>query len=238
VFLERAIHTAVRAGASVINIADTTGYMLPHEYGALIARVVAHVSAYDGVTVSAHCHNDLGCAVANSLTALSAGARQVECTVNGIGERAGNAALEEVMVALTVRKNTLHLSHGVALHGLTELSACVAKASRTPVAFNKAVVGRNAFSHESGIHQDGVLKDPRLYEVIDPALVGRTRSITLGKLSGMAALKHAIGLLGFLPNEFDEHALKEGFKVLADTHGSVNEAQLATLISSLPRSER
>jgi 2-isopropylmalate synthase len=237
-FLERAINTAVRAGASVVNVADTTGYMLPHEYGALVEQVVEMCSAYDGVVVSAHCHDDLGCAVANSLAALKAGARQVECTVNGIGERAGNAALEEVLVALTVRANALNLTHGVDLTKLHALSLLVAEASNTHVAHNKAVVGRNAFSHESGIHQDGVLKNPRLYEVVDPALVGRTRSITLGKLSGIAAVKHALHVLGFHPHEYDEHLLRSKFKELADRHERVDEQHLFSLVSLLRGSER
>ncbi len=232
-FLERAVDIAVRAGARIVNVADTTGYMLPHEYGAFVARIVKIVSAYDGVVVSAHCHDDLGCAVANSLAALHAGARQVECTVNGIGERAGNAALEEVLVALTVRKNMLKLTHGVDLTQLSALSALVAEACNTHVAYNKAIVGRNAFSHESGIHQDGVLKNPRLYEVIDPALVGRSRSITLGKLSGLSAVKHALSLLGVTADGLDEDALRTGFKALADQYGSVDEARLAALALSL-----
>jgi 2-isopropylmalate synthase len=238
VFLERAIHVAVKAGARIINVADTTGYMLPHEYAALIARVVAIVSAYDGVVVSAHCHDDLGCAVANSLVALHAGARQVECTVNGIGERAGNAALEEVVVAMTVRKEMLKLAHTVRTERLAELSVLVAEASHTPVAYNKAIVGRNAFSHESGIHQDGILKSPSLYEEINPSLVGRTRSLTLGKLSGVAALRHAILELGFSPSEFDEEMLRTRFKAFADECGSVDASLFARFVAELRGSEK
>ena len=238
VFLERAIHVAVKAGASIINVADTTGYMLPHEYAVLIARVVAITSAYDDVVVSAHCHDDLGCAVANSLAALHAGARQVECTVNGIGERAGNAALEEVVVAMSVRKEMLKLEHTVRTERLPELSLLVAEASCTPVAYNKAIVGRNAFSHESGIHQDGVLKAPSLYEEIDPSMVGRTRSLTLGKLSGVAAIKHAIELLGFHPDEFSETMLRTRFKAFADTQGSVDASLFVRFVAELRGSEK
>src|SRR5467141_5467261 len=158
----------IEAGASVINVPDTTGYTLPHEFGGLIGDLMQHVRNVGNAIVSVHCHNDLGLAVANSLAAIEAGARRVECTINGIGERAGNTSLEEIVMLLAVRQGTLGLECGVDTKEITKTSRLVAELTGNPVQPNKAVVGANAFAHASGIHQDGVLKDRLNYEIMKP----------------------------------------------------------------------
>jgi 2-isopropylmalate synthase len=220
-FLYRAIDAAVAAGATVINVPDTTGAVLPHEYAAVIQGVINHLKYAPHVIVSVHCHNDFGVATANSLEGLRAGARQVECTVNGIGERAGNTALEEVLMALTLRPNVFKLTHAVVTRDLCKLSALVATVSSTSVSPNKAFVGRNAFAHESGIHQDGVLKNASLYEVCDPALVGAHRRLPLGKLSGRAGVAATLERLGFLPTALDVQHIYEAVMVYADQFQTV-----------------
>ncbi len=186
-YLYRVIEAVIKAGATVINVPDTTGYMSPEEYGALFAGILNHVPGSENVTLSAHCHNDLGMATANALAAVQAGARQIECTINGIGERAGNTSLEEVVMALYTRGDVYNLQTGVKTEEIYKTSRMVSTMTGILVQPNKAIVGANAFAHSSGIHQDGVLKERSTYEIIDPKTVGITESkIILSARSGRA----------------------------------------------------
>ncbi|HWZ55762.1 MAG TPA: 2-isopropylmalate synthase [Verrucomicrobiae bacterium] len=206
-FLCEAVSRAVRAGATTINLPDTVGYAVPEEYAAMFRRVIEHLDGANGITLSAHCHDDLGLAVANSLAAVQAGARQLELTINGIGERAGNAALEEVVVLLNVRQATLGVKTNVRLEMLYATSRMLTEITGAQVAPNKAVVGANAFAHEAGIHQDGILKNPLTYEIISPEAVGvPKRQLVLGKHSGRNALRATLVDLGYQPSreELDE----------------------------------
>src|ERR1700727_2997250 len=197
-FLCRCVEAAIKAGATTINVPDTVGYTVPEEYFALFARVRERVPNSDLARFSVHCHNDLGMAVANSLAGVRAGARQIECTVNGIGERAGNAALEEVVMAMKVRNDVLPYWTGVDSTMLTRASKLVAAVTSFPVQYNKAIVGRNAFAHESGIHQDGMLKHTQTYEIMMPADVGvKQTSLVMGKHSGRHAFVHKLEELGY-----------------------------------------
>lgn len=201
-FLCKACQVAVDSGADVLNLPDTVGYAVPEEYGAMFLRVREHLNDPDHITLSAHCHDDLGLAVANSLAAVRAGVRQIECTVNGIGERAGNAALEEVAVALAVRKESFGVSTNLKLDELYKSSRLLTEITGAQVAPNKAVVGANAFAHEAGIHQDGIIKNPLTYEIISPEAVGvPSRSLVLGKHSGRNALRQSLKELGYEPND-------------------------------------
>lgn len=234
-FLMKVLTTAVDAGASTINVPDTVGYATPSGYGALVRRVVAEVKAgHDHVTVSTHCHNDLGLAVANSLAAVEAGAGQVEATINGIGERAGNASLEEVVMALRVRSDVYGVETRLDTTRLFETSQMVSQETGFPVQYNKAIVGRNAFAHESGIHQHGVLRNRATYEIMDPASVGHSgKSIVMGKHSGRAALKHSLATMGvdLNPPAFEKAFLN--MKKAADVQGEVSEAQLKTIVDEV-----
>ncbi len=197
-FLCQVCRAAVDAGATILNLPDTVGYAVPEEYGAMFTKVREYLGDPDGVTLSAHCHDDLGMAVANSLAAVRAGVRQIECTINGIGERAGNASLEEVVVALAVRKESFGVTTGVRLEELFPTSRMLTEITGAQVAPNKAIVGANAFAHEAGIHQDGIIKNPLTYEIISPQSVGvPARSLVLGKHSGRNALREALRDLGF-----------------------------------------
>src|SRR2546426_7152095 len=197
-FLCQVCRVAVDSGATVLNLPDTVGYAVPEEYGAMFTRVREHLGDPDGITLSAHCHDDLGLAVANSLAAIRAGVRQIECTINGIGERAGNASLEEVVVALAVRKESFGVSTGIRLEELFPTSRLLSEITGAQVAPNKAVVGANAFAHEAGIHQDGIIKNPLTYEIISPQTVGvPNRSLVLGKHSGRNALRMTLKDLGY-----------------------------------------
>jgi 2-isopropylmalate synthase len=201
-FLCEACQVAISNGATVLNLPDTVGYAVPEEYGAMFRRVREHLGDPDHVTLSAHCHDDLGLAVANSLAAVRAGVRQIECTVNGIGERAGNAALEEVAVALAVRKESFGIATNLKLNELYKSSRLLTEITGAPVAPNKAVVGANAFAHEAGIHQDGIIKNPLTYEIISPEAVGvPSRSLVLGKHSGRHALRQTLQQLGYQPSD-------------------------------------
>ena len=188
-FLCRVVEAAIKAGASTINLPDTVGYGVPEETRAFFAEVIRRVPNADKAVFSTHCHDDLGLAVANSLAAVQGGVRQIECTINGIGERAGNASLEEVVMALRVRQD--HLPYDTAINSplLFETSQLLSQLTSEPVQSNKAIVGRNAFAHEAGIHQDGMLKDPRTYEIMKPADVGQNVDLVLGRHSG----RHAVG---------------------------------------------
>jgi 2-isopropylmalate synthase len=201
-FLCQACGVAVEAGATVLNLPDTVGYAVPEEYGPMFLQIRDHLDDPEHVTLSAHCHDDLGLAVANSLAAVRAGVRQIECTVNGIGERAGNAALEEVAVALAVRKESFGVSTKLKLDELYKSSKLLTEITGAHVAPNKAVVGANAFAHEAGIHQDGIIKNPLTYEIISPETVGvPSRSLVLGKHSGRHALRESLKELGYNPSD-------------------------------------
>src|SRR6516162_7697081 len=201
-YLCQVCKAAVDAGATILNLPDTVGYAVPEEYAAMFLRVREYLGDAPGVTLSAHCHDDLGLAVANSLAAVRAGVRQIECTVNGIGERAGNAALEEVAVALAVRKESFGLATNLKLKELYKSSRLLTEITGAHVAPNKAVVGANAFAHEAGIHQDGIIKNPLTYEIISPEAVGvPARSLVLGKHSGRHALRQTLEDLGYSPSD-------------------------------------
>ncbi len=230
-FLCRAIDVAIRAGATTINIPDTVGYAVPDEYAALIAHIRNTVSDIDKCIISTHCHNDLGLAVANSLAGVGAGARQIECTINGIGERAGNAALEEVVMALKTRADKMPYDCGIDSTMIMKASRTLANTIGFSVQPNKAIVGANAFAHESGIHQDGVLKNASTYEIMTPESVGLTRSeLVLGKHSGRHALKSRVAELGY---ELGDNALNDlfkRFKDLADKKKQVFDDDIIALI--------
>ena len=189
-FLCRAVDVAIQAGATTINLPDTVGYAHPEEYGALFRRIIEAVPDSDKVIWSTHCHNDLGLAVANSLAGVTNGARQVECAINGLGERAGNAALEEIVMALKVRRDVLQKETKIDTTKLARASKMVSQITGFPVQYNKAIVGKNAFAHESGIHQDGMLKNAQTYEIMNPEDVGVSKtSLVMGKHSGRHAFR-------------------------------------------------
>jgi len=228
-FLCEAAVVAAQAGASVINVPDTVGYATPWDYHDQIAAVVRAVEPY-GAIVSAHCHDDLGMAVANSLAAVRAGARQVEVCVNGIGERAGNASLEEVVMALVTRADRFGVQMDVNPRHLCELSAMVSRATGMVVPPNKAVVGRNAFAHESGIHQHGVLSAKETYEIMSPEHVGwKATNLVLGKHSGRHALRHRMESLGYDPTDEELREIFGAFKALCDRRKAVYDDDLHRL---------
>ena len=233
-FLHEVISAALEAGASVINIPDTVGYTTPGEFGKLISGIMRGVPGIQRAIVSVHCHDDLGMATANTLAGLSAGARQAEVTINGIGERAGNAALEEVVMALRTREDAYHLSTGIDTSRITRASRLVSNLTGIPVQVNKAIVGANAFAHEAGIHQDGLLKNPDTYEIMRPQDVGLSRSrLVLGKHSGRHALREQLAQMGY---DFDDAQIQvafDRFKELADKKREVTDADLEALIADL-----
>ncbi|RZK36458.1 MAG: 2-isopropylmalate synthase, partial [Hymenobacter sp.] len=229
-FLARVCEAAIAAGATVLNIPDTTGYCLPHEYGAKIKYLADNVRGIEKATLSTHCHNDLGLATANSIAGVSNGARQIECTINGVGERAGNTALEEVV--MIVRQHPgLGLHTGVNTRLLTETSALVSHLMSMTVQANKAIVGANAFAHSSGIHQDGVIKCRETYEIIDPKEVGAIdSSIVLTARSGRAALAYRLQKLGYHLERPALNSAYAGFLQLADSQREVIDNDLHILI--------
>ncbi|MGH9735482.1 MAG: 2-isopropylmalate synthase [Candidatus Acidiferrales bacterium] len=237
-FLCEASLTAVQAGATIINLPDTVGYSTPEEYGEIFRRVREHLSAYPNTVFSAHCHNDLGLAVANSLAAIAAGARQVECTINGIGERAGNASLEEIAVALHVRQSRYGASTNIALDRIYSSSRLLTSITGVPVPPNKAVVGANAFAHEAGIHQDGILKNPLTYEIIVPEKVGvPARRLVLGKHSGRNALRSRLEELGYETTEA-ELAQCYGMAIArADESKHVSDRDLLAIVHQVKRAQ-
>jgi 2-isopropylmalate synthase len=230
-FLCKVVGVAIAAGATIINIPDTVGYTIPSEYAATFRMLRERVPGADKVTFSAHCHDDLGMAVANSLAALEAGARQVECTINGIGERAGNAALEEVAAAIMVRPDKYPWHSNIVTEQLFPTSQMLGEIISFRPSPNKAIVGANAFAHEAGIHQHGVLANPLTYEIMTPASVGVSHNnIVLGKHSGRRALEHRLGQLGFkLTREELDHVYLR-FTQLADKKKSIYEQDLLALI--------
>jgi 2-isopropylmalate synthase len=235
-FLCQVCRVAVDAGATVLNLPDTVGYAVPEEYGAMFRQVREHLGDPAGVTLSAHCHDDLGLAVANSLAAVRAGVRQIECTVNGIGERAGNAALEEVVVALAVRKENFGVTTGIRLEELFAASRLLTEITGAQVAPNKAVVGANAFAHEAGIHQDGIIKNPLTYEIISPQAVGvPSRSMVLGKHSGRNALRMSLRDLGYEPSDAELAECYRRVTSLADQMKQVRQRDLLAIAHEVMR---
>jgi len=229
-FLGEAFSIAADAGATILNAPDTVGYTTPEEYGALFRGLRARLGDRPELVWSAHCHNDLGLGVANSLAAVAAGARQVECTINGIGERAGNAALEEIVVALAVRPDRFQSTTRLRLNELYAVSRLLSEITRVPVPPNKAVVGANAFAHEAGIHQDGILKNPLTYQVISPEAVGvPAHRLVLGKHSGRNALRSRLGDLGVTLAEDEVSRCYRLVMALADIEKDVNDADLLRL---------
>ncbi|MBA3068381.1 MAG: 2-isopropylmalate synthase [Hyphomonas sp.] len=230
-FLCKCIDTAIASGARTINVPDTVGYSHPHEYGELFRRLIENIPNSDKVIWSAHCHNDLGLAVANSLSAVANGARQVECAVNGLGERAGNAALEEIVMAMKVRGDTLPYETGIDATYLARASAMVSRITGFPVQYNKAIVGKNAFAHESGIHQDGMLKNAETYEIMKPEDVGVAKtSLVMGKHSGRHAFRDKLESMGyFLEGDGLNDAFKR-FKDLADRKKHVFDDDIIALV--------
>ncbi len=230
-YLCEVLSVAVDAGASVINVPDTVGYTTPAEFARLIRTVNERVVADKKVIISVHCHNDLGLAVANSLAAIEAGARQVECTINGIGERAGNASLEEIVMALHVRADRLPFETGVKTQGLYPASQLLSAIVGFDVQPNKAIVGRNAFAHEAGIHQHGVINNPLCYEIMTPESVGvNANSLVLGKHSGRHALALRYSELGYDLNARDLDAAYKSFTALADRKKRIYDQDLLSLL--------
>ncbi|MDZ4842638.1 MAG: 2-isopropylmalate synthase [Hyphomicrobium aestuarii] len=230
-YLCRCVEAALKAGATTINIPDTVGYATPEEYFVLIAMLLERVPGLDNAIISTHCHDDLGLAVANSLAGVRAGARQIECTINGLGERAGNAALEEVVMAIRTRGDILPFHTAIDSPQLLKASKLVSAVTNFPVQYNKAVVGRNAFAHESGIHQDGVLKNTSTYEIMTPESVGVAKSsLVMGKHSGRAAFRAKLKELGYEPGD---NALEDAFtrfKALADRKKHIYDEDIESLV--------
>ncbi len=230
-YLCRCVEAAIKAGATTINLPDTVGYATPDEYRAMFRAVRERVPHADKAIFSAHCHNDLGLAVANSLAALEGGARQIECTINGIGERAGNAALEEVVMAIRTRGDVLPYDTGIESTMLTRASKLASAATSFPVQYNKAIVGRNAFAHESGIHQDGMLKNAQTYEIMTPESVGVSKtSLIMGKHSGRAAFRNKLEELGYSLSDNQFQDAFERFKELADRKKHVYDEDIEALV--------
>ena len=229
-FLCKAVETAIRAGATTINVPDTVGYAVPEQYAAIFKMLIARVPNIDKAVLSVHCHNDLGLAVANSLAGLMAGARQAECTINGIGERAGNAAMEEIVMAMRTRSDTYPFETNIETTKITKASRTLSSITGFTVQPNKAIVGANAFAHESGIHQDGMLKNAQTYEIMTPESVGLEKSeLVLGKHSGRHAFKSKLKAMGY---ELGDAALLDAFtrfKALADEKKNITDEDLVML---------
>ncbi len=231
-YLYTILEAVIGAGATTVNIPDTVGYAIPQEFGELIRGILENVPNIHSATISVHCHNDLGLAVANSLEAVRQGARQVECTVNGIGERAGNASMEEIVMAIKTRHDLFSLSTGIDTAQIYKTSRLVSDLTGFVVQPNKAIVGSNAFRHQSGIHQDGVLKKAITYEIMDPRDVGiPASSLVLGKLSGRHAFKERLAELGFALAEEDLNRAFLAFKELADKKKEVTDRDIETLVA-------
>jgi 2-isopropylmalate synthase len=235
-YLCQVVIAVIECGATIVNLPDTVGYSTPDEYADLFRNVRARLEAHPNVILSAHCHDDLGLAVANSLAAIEGGARQIECTVNGIGERAGNASIEELAVALHVRQNHYGVASRLALDKLYPLSRMLTSITNVPVPPNKAVVGANAFAHEAGIHQDGILKNPLTYEIISPETVGvPARRMVLGKHSGRSAFRARLADLGFDTSDVE---LAECYRlaiVHADAEKEITDRDLISIIHQVRR---
>ncbi|WP_417319471.1 2-isopropylmalate synthase [Emcibacter sp.] len=232
-FLYKSIETAIRAGATTINVPDTVGYTTPDEYRQMIQNIITNVPNSDKAIFSTHCHNDLGLAVANSIAAVQGGARQIECTINGIGERAGNAALEEIVMAFRTRQDMLPYSTGVVTENITKTSRLVSSVTGLAVQNNKAIVGANAFAHESGIHQDGMLKNAETYEIMTPESVGlKESSLVMGKHSGRHAFREKLKDLGFELGDNEFMNAFQQFKDLADRKKTVYDEDIISIVDS------
>jgi 2-isopropylmalate synthase len=230
-YLARVCEVAIRAGATTINIPDTVGYTAPRESAAIIRDLLERVPGMDEVVIATHCHNDLGMATANALAAVEAGARQIECTINGLGERAGNTSLEEVVMAMRVRNDIMPYRTGIDTTKIMQASRLVATVSGFPVQFNKAIVGKNAFAHESGIHQDGMLKHAGTFEIMRPEDIGlQATSLVMGKHSGRAALRAKLVELGYQLGDNQLNDVFVRFKELADTKKEVYDDDLVALM--------
>src|SRR5437870_62628 len=235
-YLCEVCRVAVEAGATILNLPDTVGYAVPEEYGAMFRSVREYLGDPEGVMLSAHCHDDLGMAVANSLAAIRAGVRQVECTINGIGERAGNASLEEVVVALAVRKDSFGVTTGIRLEELFPASRMLTEITGARLAPNKAVVGANAFAHEAGIHQDGIIKNPLTYEIMSPQSVGvPARSLVLGKHSGRNALRMTLRDLGYDASDTELAEVYGRVTALADESKQVRPRDIVAIAHEVIR---
>jgi 2-isopropylmalate synthase len=231
-FLYRVLDIAIRAGATTLNIPDTVGYTMPDEYGALIAGIIKNTPGIDKCIISTHCHNDLGMATANTLAGIRAGARQAEVTINGIGERAGNTALEEVVMALHTRRQVLDLETNIDTTQLARISKLVSNYTGMSVQPNKAIVGTNAFAHEAGIHQDGMLKNHLTYEIMLPETVGvLSTRLVLGKHSGRHALKERLAAMGYALEDEALNKVFDRFKTLADKKKTITDADIEALVS-------
>lgn len=230
-YLAQMIQAVIAAGATVVNIPDTTGYCLPTEFGEKIAYLKEHVDNIDNAIISVHCHNDLGMATANTVAAIQNGARQVQVTINGVGERAGNTSLEEIAMILKTRKD-LHSQTALDTTKIYPTSQLVSRLMRMPVQANKAIVGKNAFAHSSGIHQNGILKNRFTYEIIDPKDVGLTSSLILSARSGRSALEHHLNRLGFIVTKEELNIVYQKFLVFVDNKKSVTDEDLQTLMES------
>jgi len=240
-FLVEMVRIAIEAGATTINMPDTVGYTTPEEYAKMFREVRERIPAVDeqGIVLSSHCHDDLGLAVANSLAAIQAGARQVECTINGIGERAGNAALEEIAAALYVRRDHFGVTTGIKLEQLYPTSEVLGQLITFRPSPNKAIVGANAFAHESGIHQHGMLANPLCYEIMTPALVGVSKThLVLGKHSGRAALRHRLEQLGFTLSRDELQHTYYRFVALADRKKNIYDQDLIGILPDQIRERR
>ncbi|MDD4465109.1 MAG: 2-isopropylmalate synthase [Dehalococcoidales bacterium] len=235
-FIYSLVEAAIAAGATTVNIPDTVGYAMPDEFGGLVSSLFENVANIQKAVVSVHCHNDLGLAVANSLAAVKGGAGQVECTINGIGERAGNASLEEVVMAISTRQDLYDVNTGIHTEQIYRTSRLVSEITGFQVQPNKAIVGMNAFRHQSGIHQDGVIKMPKTYEIIDPQKVGvPSSSLVMGKLSGRHAFKERLAELGYNLGEEDFKHAFDAFKDLADKKKQVTDRDIESLIADEKR---
>ncbi|MFQ6122523.1 MAG: 2-isopropylmalate synthase [Dehalococcoidales bacterium] len=231
-YIYQILEAAIDAGANTVNIPDTVGYAIPNEFGNLIEGILQNVPNISRAVISVHCHNDLGLAVANSLESLKRGARQVECTINGIGERAGNASLEEIVMAIKTRGDFFNLTTNIDTRQIYKTSRLVSELTGFLVQPNKAIVGANAFRHESGIHQDGVIKMPITYEIIDPRAVGIPAStLVLGKLSGRHAFKERLAELGYSLSDTDFNRVFLAFKELADKKKEVTDKDIESLVA-------
>jgi 2-isopropylmalate synthase len=232
-FLCRVVETAVAAGATTINLPDTVGYCTPEEIEAFFIEIRTRVPNASNVVFSAHCHDDLGLAVANSLAAVRAGVRQIECTINGIGERAGNASLEEVVMATRVRPDLLPYTTAVESTELFRTSQLLSSLTQEPVQANKAIVGRNAFAHEAGIHQDGVIKDRRTYEIMRPEDIGVQSTLVLGKHSGRHAVKQRCDQLGLELTRFELDRVYREIVALADHQKRIDDADVSAIVTQV-----
>ncbi len=233
-FLCRVVESVIKAGATTVNLPDTVGYSTPDEIYEFFHAILSRVPNSDKAIFSAHCHDDLGLAVANTLAALRAGARQVECTINGIGERAGNASLEEIVMATKVRADRLPYESGIHSEKIFATSQLLTALTGEPVQANKAIVGRNAFAHEAGIHQDGMLKDRRTYEIMRPEDVGvPSTTLVLGKHSGRHAVQHRVQQLGLELSRLELDRLYRRMVALADQQKTVSDAELVQIVADL-----